>query len=71
MTALRQFFASIFALIVMAASAFGQTPLVVDVTEGTLDPTPIAIPDFLGEETREAEIGADISRVITNNLTGG
>ena len=68
MTALRQFFASIFALIVMAASAFGQTPLVVDVTEGTLDPTPIAIPDFLGEETREAEIGADISRVITNNL---
>ena len=68
MTVLRYLFTPILALIVMAGSAFAQTPLVVDVTEGTLDPTPIAIPDFIGEDNREAEIGADISRVISNNL---
>jgi len=68
MTALRTLLATLAALIVLAIPAMAQTPLVVDVTQGHLDPTPVAIPDFLGETSREAEIGADISRVIANNL---
>ena len=68
MTALRTLLATLAALITLAIPAMAQTPLVVDVTQGHLDPTPVAIPDFLVETSREAEIGADISRVIANNL---
>lgn len=55
----------------LAMPAKAQAPLRVDVTEGHLDPLSIAITDFVGasqSEPREAEIGRDISRVVTNNL---
>ncbi|TRO87354.1 Tol-Pal system protein TolB [Glycocaulis profundi] len=56
--------AAVFVLVLPAARA----QLVVDITEGTIDPLPIAIIDFVGDDPRAAETGRDISRVITANL---
>lgn len=68
MTAVRYAFASLLGLLLLAAGAAAQTPLRVDVTEGHLDPLPIAIVEFVGEEAAALEAGADIARVVTNDL---
>ncbi|TGY90465.1 Tol-Pal system protein TolB [Marinicauda algicola] len=68
MTAVRYAFASLLGLLFLAAGAAAQTPLRVDVTEGHLDPLPIAIVEFVGEEAAALEAGADIARVVTNDL---
>lgn len=55
----------------IAAPALAQSPLRVDVTEGHLDPLTIAVTDFVstsGADPREAEIGAEIARVVSSNL---
>ncbi|MFW6413271.1 MAG: Tol-Pal system beta propeller repeat protein TolB [Oceanicaulis sp.] len=56
------------ALFAFASAAAAQAPLRVDVTEGHLDPLPIAITEFVGETGREALIGADIAGVVSDNL---
>ncbi|MHA6288885.1 Tol-Pal system beta propeller repeat protein TolB [Maricaulis sp. CAU 1757] len=48
--------------------ALAQQPLRVDVTQGNLDPLPIALPDFIGNSDDAAARGADITRVVTNDL---
>jgi len=68
MTPLRMLLAALFIWTMLAVPVPAQTPLVVDVIEGHLDPTPVAIHNFLGENDQESQIGADISRVIANNL---
>ena len=68
MTAVRYAFASLLGLLLLAAGAAAQTPLRVDVTEGHLDPLPIAIVEFVGEEAAALGAGADIARVVTNDL---
>lgn len=52
----------------LAGAAAAQEPLVVNVTEGHLDPLPIALPDFLGEEGVAEDRGRDITRVVSNDL---
>ena len=52
----------------VAAAAHAQEPLRVDITQGHLDPMPIALPDFVGTTDAAAERGADIVRVVTNDL---
>ncbi|MGD8326032.1 MAG: Tol-Pal system beta propeller repeat protein TolB [Sphingomonadales bacterium] len=51
-----------------ATSALAQGPLRVDVTEGVIDPVPIAIPDFLtsGEQRTEAGTTFELSRRIAS-----
>ncbi len=63
-------FAALGALVLLAGLAQAQAPLRVDVTEGHLDPLTIAITDFVpgGNDPREVENGAEIARVVTNNL---
>ena len=41
--------------------------LKIDITQGTVQPLPIALPDFVGAGA-EAEMGRNITGVITNNL---
>ncbi len=62
--------AAIGALVLIASLAQAQAPLRVDVTEGHLDPLPIAVTDFVpgGNDPREVTNGAEIARVVTNNL---
>lgn len=54
--------------LVFATAATAQEPLRVDVTQGNLDPLPVALPDFIGASDEAATRGADITRVITNDL---
>lgn len=65
---LARFAALLAALALLAAPAFAQGPLRVDVTDGHLDPMPVAVPDFIGTDGRAADAGAQIARVINNNL---
>ncbi|MBO6796563.1 Tol-Pal system beta propeller repeat protein TolB [Maricaulis sp.] len=63
--------ASILTLVAALAApiaAHAQEPLRVDITEGNLDPLPLALPDFIAVDEEFAERGADITRVITNDL---
>jgi len=63
--------ASILTLVAALAApiaAHAQEPLRVDITEGNLDPLPVALPDFIAVDEEFAERGADITRVIANDL---
>src|SRR5262245_24702067 len=42
--------------------------LKLDVTQGTVQPMPIAIPDFVGGGAADAEAARGVSQVITSNL---
>ena len=46
-----------------------QALLQIDITQGNVDPLPIAIPDFLGASEAETRLAADITKVVTNNLS--
>ncbi|WP_298917667.1 Tol-Pal system beta propeller repeat protein TolB [uncultured Algimonas sp.] len=48
----------------LAASA----QIEVDITQGNVDPVPIAVPDFLGDDPETRELGAQIAGVIRDNL---
>lgn len=55
------------ALAMFGRSAFGAAQL--NVTSGTVQAMPIALPDFVGAPgTQDSEIGRNITGVITNNL---
>jgi TolB protein len=59
----------------MAATAFaGLSPrqaaavLKLDVTQGNVQPVPIAIPDFIGAQMQEPALGRNVSQIIASNL---
>jgi len=52
----------------MAFAMPARAALQIDITEGHVDPVPVAIVDFLGTPGQEGSVGADIAGVITNNL---
>ncbi|MBX3488989.1 MAG: Tol-Pal system protein TolB [Parvibaculum sp.] len=52
----------------MACAMPARAALQIDITEGHVDPLPIAIVDFLGAADQESSVGADIAGVVTNNL---
>ncbi|MDO8533622.1 MAG: Tol-Pal system beta propeller repeat protein TolB [Xanthobacteraceae bacterium] len=58
---------------VAAAAALGRTRpahavLRLDITQGTIQPVPVAITDFVAAAPADAETGRNLSAVITNNL---
>ncbi|MGR3322117.1 MAG: Tol-Pal system beta propeller repeat protein TolB [Pseudooceanicola sp.] len=57
-------------LLPLAASAQSQGPLRIEITEGVIEPLPVAVPGFVPESPAAAQIAADISRVIAADLTG-
>ncbi|WP_304070654.1 Tol-Pal system beta propeller repeat protein TolB [Maricaulis maris] len=68
MTRILVLFAALVALIGWSAASDAQEPLRVDVTQGNLDPMPIAVPDFVGASDEALRRGADITRVVANDL---
>ena len=50
----------------LARSASAQLKL--DITQGNVQPVPIAIPDFVGGTPNDTESARGITQVITNNL---
>ena len=40
----------------------------IDVTQGNVQPLPIALPDFVGGTPADSEMARNVTGVITNNL---
>ncbi len=57
-------------VIALAGVVAAQAQIYIDITEGNLEPTPVAIPAFLapGGDREARQLGAEISRVIASNL---
>jgi TolB protein len=55
-----------------AGAAVGLRParaaVSIDVTQGTVQPMPIALPDFVGATSSDADIARNVTQVITANL---
>jgi len=63
---IRPLFVSLCLMLVSFMPAYAQ--LEIDITEGNVDPVPIAVPDFLSSDSRTGKIGADIAQVIRDDL---
>ena len=55
-------------LVVLAASPPAGAELRIDITQGTVEPLPIAITRFVGGTPEEAAFGRDVARVIAADL---
>ncbi|MAF94788.1 MAG: Tol-Pal system beta propeller repeat protein TolB [Rhodospirillaceae bacterium] len=51
-----------------AATTAARAELRIDITQGTVEPLPIAITDFVGSTASEIQYGRDVSRVIAGDL---
>ena len=60
------FFMSLMTVFITAGMAKAQ--LEIDITKGNIDPTPIAVPDFLATDSQSRAIGADIASVVRADL---
>ena len=57
--------------IVLGVTAFGgaaRAELRIDITRGNVDPIPIAIPAFGGDDERASQIGSDLAGVLLSDL---
>jgi len=59
------------ALVILTGPAVAQSPgpLRITITEGVIEPIPVAIPDFVPQNRASNAMAQDISRVIAANLT--
>src|SRR5215212_8606969 len=40
----------------------------IDITSGTVQPLPVALPDFIGGSGADGEVGRNVTQIITSNL---
>ncbi len=63
--------AALAALAILAGPAAAQDgPLRIEITEGVVEPVPIAIPTFVAEDGGAADLARQITEVIARDLTG-
>ena len=55
-------------VVAVAAPAPAEAQLRVDITRGTVEPMPIAIPEFFGTSPQEIETGLNMSNLISADL---
>ena len=53
---------------VFITAGMAKAQLEIDITKGNIDPTPIAVPDFLATDSQSRTIGADIASVVRADL---
>lgn len=53
---------------VLTGAGLASAQLSIDITEGNLEPLPIAVPDFLTEDSRVAAIGAQVAEIVRADL---
>jgi TolB protein len=58
------------AFLLALPAAAQQGPLRIEITEGVIEPLPVAVPLFIAENSAAEQFAADISRVIAADLTG-
>ena len=56
------------ALATAAGLRSGRAAVRVDITQGNIQPMPIALPDFVGGNATDSEMARNVTGVITNNL---
>ncbi|PRY91094.1 Tol-Pal system beta propeller repeat protein TolB [Donghicola tyrosinivorans] len=60
-----------FALAAPVTSALAQGgPLRIDITQGVIEPMPVAIPQFVAETASAAELAAQLTQVVADDLVG-
>jgi len=52
----------------MLLSPLAAAQLSIDITEGNLEPLPIAIPNFITQDSRVAHIGAQVAEIVRADL---
>ena len=68
---MRAFLTLLAALWLLAAPvAAQQGPLRIDITEGVIEPLPVAVPDFVAENSGAQAMAQQIARVVAEDLTG-
>ena len=68
MTLIRLAFAALLAVLPLAAEA--QGPLRIEITEGVIEPLPVAVASFIAETPDAAPYATDLARVVGLNLVG-
>jgi TolB protein len=68
MTMIRRMFFGMILLAAGSLAAPAQAQLRVDITEGHLNPMPIAVADFIGNNPAAQQVGRDVAGVIRANL---
>lgn len=63
-----RFLTTILALIGFVLPSLAAAQIEIDITEGNVDPVPIAIPDFIGQDQETRRLGAEIAMVIRADL---
>ena len=63
-----RFLATLATLAVLLLPAAAGAELRVDITRGNIEPLPVAVPEFFGADEASKRFGADIARVITDDL---
>ncbi len=58
------------ALLGVAPAMAQNGPLRIEITEGVIEPLPVAVPNLVPETEGSAEMGAQLARVIAADLTG-
>lgn len=70
-THLTRLIAACAAALALTAPATAQNgPLRIEITEGVIEPLPFAVPVFVAETGGAAEMAANITRVVSEDLTG-
>ncbi len=68
---LRLLLAAALSALSFAPAALAQSsPLRIEITEGVIEPLPYAVPLFIAETPEAAQAAADITAVVTSDLTG-
>jgi len=58
----------VLAAVALAGQGAPRAELRIDITQGNIEPLPIAVTDFFGVSEEESRLGKDIAGVITGNL---
>ena len=61
-------FTALFAAIAILTAGAAQARVTIDITQGNVDPMPIAVPNFLGADDSARQLGVDITEVLMNDL---
>lgn len=60
--------AAFFAGLTLVAGMTAQARVTIDITQGNVDPMPVAVPDFLGGDDNARQLGSDITGVLMDDL---
>ena len=73
MTPIKTVLATLLAIMLLLAPAYAQQgggPLRIEITDGVIEPLPIAVPDFIAKNAGAEQYAHDIARVIAADLSG-